>query len=94
MNKIESGCLAIVSVPYSRLRFTTKKYNTGTVVRVGNFIGKTKGINDDKLWEVDKMMSYSNNRFYPLCPERFLVRIDNSNDQSMFNEFKTENATV
>ena len=83
LGDVVEGCLAIAIMP------ETFSENNGKLLRVGKFIGSTgTGVNlaFDDNWEVDPPVHFDDGKYRPICPGRFLKRIDEPEDDKAVKE--------
>lgn len=92
MRKIEEGCTAIILGG-------VMKENTGIVVTVGKFIGKFENAKEyseaSNLWEINKAVKFLDGKFYKMCSEGYLQRIDDdTNTVDDVEEIKEMEETI
>jgi len=80
MKPIVKGCMAvIVSGRYPE--------NIGTVVTVGNFLGRPSPVDErefykDDIWEIDKPIRFSLDHTFYLCSESAMQRLGDDPEES------------
>ena len=54
--------------------------NYGKLFTLKKFVGKRPGVADDSHWEIDSVLKYNDGKYYNLCPEFAMQKLDNPPD--------------
>ena len=83
LGDVEEGCMAIIIMPEAF------SINNGKLVTVGKFLGHLGGgVNEafDDNWEVSPPVHFDDGNYRPICPGRFMKRIDEPTEDMVDKE--------